>query len=189
VPVAHRERLDMDAVAGQEPALEVGAPHVVRRPAGRQRRALRRHPPAPRARPRQPGPVEHRPDRARRRPRRLRLTVLEPRLDLARPPARETMAHRHHRLDHLRGQIPRIGQRRPRPIHQTGRTVGPIPRQPLVARLPADPEVPAQLRHALLASKARCHETRPLIHDAGLSPGHGRILPDHLQDLSPMSPV
>ena len=189
VPVAHRERLDMDAVAGQEPALEVGAPHVVRRPAGRQRRALRRHPPAPRARPRQPGTVERRPDRARRRPFRLRLMVLEPRLDLARPPARETMAHRHHRLDHLRGQIPGFvsGAR-----DRSTRPAEPSARYRASHLWPVFRLIPKCRHSSDTLSSPATHDATKHVRSSMMQvslQGMAGSSPTYLQDLSPMSPV
>lgn len=52
VPVGDREQLHIRTVAGQEPALEIRSPHVVRRPTGGKWRDLYIHPP----------PANHTPD-------------------------------------------------------------------------------------------------------------------------------
>ena len=195
--VAEGKRLDLGAVAGQEPALEVGAPHVIRRRAGGQWHALRGNPAPALARPAQSGPVEHQADRARRRPAPLRSAVLEPRLDLARAPARVALAHRQQRRDHVVGERARVAMRRARPILETTGAFRPVTRPPLVAGLAADPEVTTQRRHALLALPTRHDEADPLIHHTGLLPRHGRTSRGHDETchpcrrskLSPIYPV
>ena len=98
VGIAHRERIDAGAVAGEKPTLEVDAPDVVRSLAGGKRLAIGRRTPAPPARHDQIRARENVADRARRRPDDGGLPVGKPGPDLLRPPARMRPPHRDHPL-------------------------------------------------------------------------------------------
>ena len=88
VRIAQRQRLAMRAVAGQEPALEVDAPHIVGGAAMGKRRARRRAAATQPALDRQALAVEQRSDRARCRPSDRGCTPLKPGPHLHRSPGR-----------------------------------------------------------------------------------------------------
>ena len=189
VGVAQRQRLATGAVAGQEPALEIDAPHIVGRTAMRKRRARRRTAAPQTALDRQPLAIEQRPDRAGGRPGRLRGAPLQPRPHLHRSPGRMLPAHRQAPLGDLLRHRLRVMQRRPRAIEQTLNAILSMPLQPLVAGLPAHPELPAHRRKRLVSSLNRHHKAHPLIHGTGLHPSHRQGPPRRSVDLLPMSSV
>ena len=187
--VADRQRIAALAVAGHEPALEVGAPHRVGRIGGQERRRKARTALARPARLRQPlfaQPVADRAPSRRRRPpasgrRASGAASSAPRSDGARaapapPPPAPPRAPAHD------GSARGCGPANPRAL-------GPIARQPFVAGLAADPELGAKLAHHRVVLARRNHKSHSLVHRAGLSPRHRRGPPRRAIDLSTIYPV
>src|SRR6266540_504323 len=189
VGVAQRQRLAMRAVAGQEPALEIDAPHIIRRPAMRKRRARWRAAATQTAPDRQALAVEQRPDRAGDRPWRLRCAPLKPCPHLHRSPGRMRPPHRQATLGALLRHRLRMMQRRARAVHQTFNARFSIALKPLVAALPAHTEAPAHRRKRLFSCLNHHHKAHPLVHGTGLHPSHRQGPPRRSVDLLPMSPV
>src|SRR5688500_2233244 len=153
----------MCAVAGQEPALEVDAPHVVRAIAIGKRCTRRRAAPAQTALHRQSFAIEQRPDRTRSWPGDRSIAALKIRPHLNRPPARMLPAHRKTALRNHRADGLRVNMRRARAIDQTLNTGRIVTLQPLVAGLAAYAEPPAQRRKRLLTLLPRQHKSHPFV--------------------------
>ena len=64
-----------------------------------------------------------------------------------------------------------------------------VPTKPLVAGFAADPILPAQRRHRILARQNPGNKLRPFVHLTGLSPRHRQVPPADSSDLSPIHPV
>src|SRR5262249_24207644 len=94
-----------------------------------------------------------------------------------------------HRLHH--GNVMRLAvlQRRVRALRQTRGALRDIPAEPLVASLPADPVLPAQHRHLILARQNPSDKLYSLVHLTGRSPRHRQVPPAGSSNLSPIQPV
>ena len=185
--IADRQRIAARAVPGPEPALEVDAPDIVR--TRRPERTLRRRQTAPQTAARhktlRAQKIAH---RARRRPHRPGVLAHQHRPKLPWTPERMRQAQRHDRIRNLRRHRTAVAQRRARTLLQTGHAAVPVPAEPLIARLAADPVRRAQRRHRRLAAMPRQHKIQLLVHPTGLSPGHIRSSRNSL-NLSPIYPV
>src|SRR5215472_6717159 len=188
-PVSQGERIAPPAVAGPEPALEIGAPHVVGCANCRKRLRVRRTaPPAARS-------VDHTltpqplPDRAGRWHRQLRMVLSQLHPQLLGPPVRPTLAQSQHRLHH--GNVMRLAvlQRRVRALRQTCGAFPDIPAEPLVAGLPADPVLTAQHAHLILARQNPSDKLYLLVHVTGRFPRHRQVPPASSSNLSPLHQV
>src|SRR5260370_8551307 len=189
VAVAERQRLAMGAITGQEPALEVDAPHVVGCLAVGKRSARGRTAATQPALDRQSLAVEQRPDRAHCRPGDLRCAPFEPSSHLYRPPGRMRPPHRQTVIGDLLRYRLRMIQRRPRPVRETLNARLSIASKPFVAGLPAYPEAPTHRCKRLFLPLNRHHEAHPLIHGTGLHPSHRQGPPRRSVELSPMASV
>src|SRR4029077_11358047 len=85
-------------------------------------------------------------------------------------PVRRT--HLHNPLFHLLGRLCGLRLRLPRSIRQTTTSLPLITLPPLVARLPRNPEPPAQLRHLGLLVRRQPHKLFPQRHPVTLTPWH-----------------
>ena len=108
---------------------------------------------------------------------------------LLRPPVRPALAQSQHRLHH--GHVMRLAvlRRRVRALGQTPRAFRDIPAEPLVAGLPADPVLPAQHRHLILARQNPSDKLHSLVHLTGRFPRHRQVPPAGSSNLSPIHPV
>ena len=142
-----------------------------------QRVEAHRHAQAPTPRPNQPVALEPVADRAGRGPLLLRPMLLEPRQDLLRAPKRVLLAHLHQRVHQGVRHSLRMAVRQWAAIHQPGRTARFVTLDPLVSRLAAYPEAPAERRKTLVRLVDLHQKTHPSIHQTDLFPGHRRRLP------------
>src|SRR6185503_2149338 len=185
--VLHRQGIAARPIAGPEPALEVDAPRVVGLPAVRQRPRARRNIPPTLAPLRQPRVNQQFPHRARRRPRNLRMIQLQPPLQLLRPPRRLLAPQRQDRVALSLANSVRATMRRMAPLSQPRRPLNAPARQHLIARLAADAELTAKLRHRYLASFPGHAKPRLLLHRTGLRPCHRSNLPRFERSLRPVT--
>src|SRR5215813_7156691 len=189
VRVGQGKRITAPAVGGAEPPLEIGAPHVVGRAHCRKRLGIRRTPPT------LAQPAGHTlasqplPDRAGRRHRQLGMVLGQLHPQLLWPPVWPALAQSQHRLHH--GNVMRLAvlQRRVRALRQTRGALRDIPAEPLVAGLSADPILPAQHRHLILARQNPSDKLYSLVHLTGRSPRHRQVPPAGSSNLSPIQPV
>ena len=189
VGVAQRQRLAVQAVAGEKPALEIDAPHVVGGCALRKGHA-RWWPAASHATlDRQSFTIEQRPDRADGRPNGSRHPPLQPTLHLHGSPGRMRPASRQAPLGNLRRHRLWTMQRSARAVDQAFNARFMVSVKPLVASPPAHPEAPANHRKGLFPPLDCHHKAHPLIHRTGLRPHHRQGPPCRSVDLLPMSPV
>src|SRR5947209_1704442 len=189
VRIRDRQRLTALAVAGQKPALEVDAPHLVGRFAMRKGSARGRTATAQPALHGQPFAIEQRSDRARDRPSRGGRPMLQPGTNLQRPPARVPASHRKAAFGDLIRNRMRMMQRCPRAIQQACNAGFPVTRKPFVPNPPAHAEAPAQPGKRFLLLLRRNHKSHPLFHGTGLRPSHRQGPPCRSVDLLPMSSV
>src|SRR5262245_20080713 len=189
VAIAQRQWLAMRAIAGQEPAFEINAPHIIGGPALCKGHVRRRTATAHPTLDRQALAVEQRPNRAGGRPSCLGSASLQPRPHLHRSPRGMGPAYRQAALGELIRHRLRVMQWRPRAVDQTLNACLPVASKPLVAGPPAHLELPTQRRHRLFLRLYRQHEPHPLIHGTGLPPSHRQGPPCRSVDLLPMSPV
>src|SRR5262245_50335435 len=189
VAIAQRQWLAMRAIAGQEPAFEINAPHIIGGPALRKGHVRRRTATAHPTLDRQALAVEQRPNRAGRRPSCLGSASLQPRPHLHRSPRGMGPAYRQAALGELIRHRLRVMQWCPRAVDQTLNARLPVASKPLVAGPPAHLELPTQRRHRLFLRLYRQHAPHPFIHGTGLPPSHRQGPPRRSVDLLPMSPV
>src|SRR5215471_128895 len=189
VRIAQGERIAAPPVAGAKPPLEIGAPHVI----GRRHRGKRPGIGRAAASPRQaldqtlaPQPIA---DRARRRNCHLRMPLAQLHPQLLRTPMAPALAQLQHRLHYPDVVCLAVPQRGMRALPQPRRTLTEVPPQPFVAGLAADPILPAQHRHLILARQNPSDKLRPFVHPTGLFPWHRQAPPADCSDLSPIYPV
>ena len=194
--VRDRQRIAALSVGGAEPALEVGAPDLVRRRRRQERPAHRPSASPPPARLAQPLAAEQVADRARRRPDYRRPLAQQLGSQLLRPPVRMAQPQADDRLGQCIRQTMRRPTRRPRPVGQAAERVDAIASQPLVAGLATNPIPLTERGHRQLAAQPLGNEHHPFVHDAGLFPRHRQVpLPTMMtchpcrrSKLLPMSP-
>src|SRR5882762_1121018 len=121
------------------------------------------------------------------------LTQLDP--QLLRPPMPPPFAQRQHRLHHRNIVRLAVPQWCMRALPQPRSALTAIPPEPLVAGLAADPILPAQRCHLILARQNPSDKLRPFVHLTGLSPRHRQApLPPtvqtcHLSTRSTLLPI
>ncbi len=144
VAIGHGKGINLDAVAGQKPTLEIHTPDIVCSLARTQRMTHARRANPAFAGPNQAGPDELPAHGRGRGPGPLRRRPIQISLDLVRTPSRIAQTHRDNRLDHRPGHGGRVAKGGSRRRLKTNKARLAIACQPFVARLPADPELPAQ---------------------------------------------
>src|SRR5205823_1569964 len=182
------------AVAELERALEVGAPDRVRLVAAQERRRVRRRgaprPPGPR----EPVPLEDRAHRARRGERQPGIALRQDNHELSGAPCRMLLTGRDQDGHDLIGDRVGVATGGTAPIPQVRAPVGLEAAPPLVAGLPADLVLAAELAHRQLAAQTLDNEPRSFVHRADLLPRHGHLPampcnPSARSALLPMCPV
>src|SRR5271156_1711564 len=84
---------------------------------------------------------------------------------------------------------PAMLQRRVRALNQPRHTFLAVSSEPLVPGLAADPVLPAQRCHLILAGQNPSDKLRPFVHLTGLFPRHRQVPPANRSNLSPIHPV
>jgi len=187
--VAERQRLAAAAVTSTKPTLEVDAPHIVGFVAIGKGRGGRRAATPQASFHRESFAIEQCSNRARRRPADVGLPTFQPGSDLDRPPRRMRAPHCQAAFANRSCYRLRMIVGCPRLIEQTIDAIRLIPRQPLVARLTAHAEAPANHCKWLFLALNRHHKAHPFVHSTGLHPSHRQGPPLPNCDLLPMSPV
>src|SRR5580692_11100485 len=186
--IGDRQRLAARAIAEPDPALVIDRPKMMRSLRLPQRAKPGRRSPAQPTRPHQPRPPQYLASRRGRRPGDVRTDVGKLADDLARPPIGPPKSL----LDDLIGQSLRRRMSRPqRRMRALDKPLGaklPIAVQPFVARLPADRECLAKLRHRTIRRQSNPDKSQPLVHRAVLFKRHRPVLPAR-RKLSPIIPV
>jgi hypothetical protein len=116
-------------------------------------------------------PHEHQLDRRRRRKMQPRRPVAKPSDDLPRSPGRMLLANGEHSSLDLERSAPSLRLPGARHVEQAARAVFLEPGAHLVSRLPADPELAAQVADPF-AAKPSLHEFQTFRHRVAHFPGH-----------------
>src|SRR6478736_1288774 len=180
VGIGEGQRIATLAIPGPKPALEVDAPAIIGL-ADRQKRPGQRYRPAlPAARLAQPLPPQQVSHRRRRRPDDRRRAPLQHGPQFLRAPARPLQPKRDNRLGDPAGHRLSRPMRCTRQRLQTGRALRLIAPPQLIARIPADAKLFAQLRHSQIALQTPNDEAHLLVHRTGFLPRHrqGPSLPN-----------